>query len=116
MRRTPSAIAWRRCHLDCHLVQDYLLSKRRILGPGEPKARHDHGAMTDDPGVVTGIGEQALPLHVKVRLSRGPPRPSGGSPLTSFTAVLWRGGLLGQFALIALLPELTPPPTLDRGR
>ena len=24
----------------------------------KPKARHDYGAMIDDPGVVTGIGEQ----------------------------------------------------------
>jgi hypothetical protein len=38
------------------------------------KARRDHGTVTDDPGVVTGIGEQALPLRVEVRPSRGPRR------------------------------------------
>ena len=39
------------------------------------RVRHDHSAMT---GELTGIRERALPLPVKVRPPRWPPRPAPG--------------------------------------
>src|SRR6266851_3196777 len=79
VRRAASAVAWSRSHLLCHWLEDHLPSKRRLLEPCEPKTWRDHGAITDDPGAVTGIGEEALPPYVKVRLSRRASRPAGGS-------------------------------------
>jgi hypothetical protein len=42
----------------------------RILGPDESKARHNHSAMIDDPGIVMGIRDQGL-SRVRLRLPRG---------------------------------------------
>jgi hypothetical protein len=41
--------------------------------------RHDHSAMTGESGYVTRICERALPLPVKVRSPRWPPRPAPAS-------------------------------------
>jgi len=41
VRRAASAVAWQRCHLVCHWLQDYLPSGCRVLGPGEPETWHD---------------------------------------------------------------------------
>ena len=46
VRRALSVIALDRCHLVCHWRQGHLSSERSVVGSGEARARHDHGAIT----------------------------------------------------------------------
>src|SRR5271169_1760136 len=83
VRRTVSAIAWSRCHLLCHWLQDHPF-KWTTVGPGETEFGLAVGAMTGKSGAVTTICERALPLPVKVR----PPRWRGcGTPRCGSTVL-----------------------------
>jgi hypothetical protein len=55
------------------------------------RVRHDHSVMTGESGAVTGICERALPLPVKVRPPRWPPRPGPASPTSRRAGSASRG-------------------------
>ncbi len=67
VRRAVSAVAWGRCHLICHWLQDLSLRNTGSLVLPNPGCGQDHSATTGDSGAGTGIGERPLPLPVKVR-------------------------------------------------
>ena len=71
VRRAVSAVAWRRCHLVCHWLQDPSPFKCTIVGPGERKARYGNGATPGESCADTGIGKWALPPPVNVRSPHG---------------------------------------------
>jgi hypothetical protein len=60
LRRAVSGVAWSRCHLVCHWLQ---ISSIRNTGS---LALLTKARMTNEPAVITGISEHALPPPVKV--------------------------------------------------
>jgi hypothetical protein len=86
------------------VVEDLPPSKCIMAGPGVPKAKHDHGGITDDPAVATGIGELTLLL--------------GSGPVIQTRQASARSGQAGDSRedVVAQRPRHATPGQLALGR